>query len=290
MTSSVPIPDSFLPSETPPNATSYQIDFTKTTPALPKYKDHFAAVIDNILTPSECNELIRLAEASTTTSTASHSEPQPQPHTPTWERAMVNVGNGKQVLATDYRNCSRIIYDTPDLASRMLARLQPFLEKYNLTTITDQPLVTGLRGRGKQYELTRLNERLRFLKYEGGEYFKTHWDAIYTTPDKSEMSFYTIHVYLNGEGEQDMGEMERERKKVEQNPGIVNTDLEGELLGGATSFVSGFADEDTKVRVFPKTGSVLLFQQNGMFHEGDPVVRGVKYTLRTDGMYRLVDS
>ena len=281
MTNPVPIPDSFLPSTTPPNATTYKIDFTKTNPALPKYKDHFAAVIDNILTPSECNELIRLAEASTLPST---------PHTPTWERAMVNAGNGKQVLATDTRNCSRIIYDTPDLASRLLARLHPFLEKYNLTTLTDQPLVTGLRGRGKQYELARLNERLRFLKYEGGEYFRTHWDAMYTTPDRSEMSFFTIHLYLNGEGDQDVGEMQREQEKVERNPGIDNTDLEGELLGGATSFVSGFADEDTKVRVFPKTGSVLLFQQNGLFHGGDLVVRGVKYTLRTDVMYRLVGA
>ena len=113
---------------------------------------------------------------------------------------------------------------------------------------------------------------------------------MYTTPDRSEMSFFTIHLYLNGEGDQDVGEMQREQEMVERNPGIDNTDLEGELLGGATSFVSGFADEDTKVRVFPKTGSVLLFQQNGLFHGGDSVVRGVKYTLRTDVMYRLVGA
>lgn len=113
---------------------------------------------------------------------------------------------------------------------------------------------------------------------------------MYATPDGSEISLYTIHLYLNGEGEQDVGEMERELKTVEQNPGMFNTDLEGKLLGGATSFVSGLADEHTKVRVFPKTGSVLLFQQNNMFHEGDPVVRGVKYTVRTDVMYKVADS
>lgn len=284
MSNPTTIPDTFLRPEVPPHAASRKLDFTKSTPPLPCYKDHFAAIIDNVLTPSECSELIHLAEASTI---APSSPAQP----PTWERATINIGGGHQMIATDARNCGRIIYDTPDLATRLLSRLQPFLEEYGLTHVENQPLVTGLRGRGKRYQLTRLNERLRFLKYEGGEYFQPHCDGRYVTPDQSEMSFYTLHLYLNGEGEQDVAELEREQERVESGgPEVVNTDVGGKLLGGSTSFmsISGFNARDNQVRVFPRAGSVLVFQQNNLLHGGDSVVRGTKYTLRTDVLYRQV--
>lgn len=268
------IPDTFLPPEAPPNTSSRRIDFTQTNPPLPGYANYFAAVIDDILTPAECGELIHQAEAST------HRNPSE----PIWERAMINVGSGKQALATDTRNCGRIIHDSPELASRLLARLQPFLRTYGLDTIADNTHVTGLRGRGKTYKLTRLNERLRFLKYEGGEYFKPHWDGIYMTPDGGEMSLYTIHVYLNGEGEQDVGELEKEMQQRTADA-APNADVQGALLGGVTSFIPRYEEKQRQVRVFPRTGSVLVFQQNGLLHGGDPVVRGTKYTLRTDVMY-----
>ncbi|PLB54637.1 hypothetical protein P170DRAFT_421309 [Aspergillus steynii IBT 23096] len=271
----------FLPAQAPAGVQCHQIDFTATDPPLPKYKDHFAAVIDNILTPAECEELIRQAEASTVTPTST---------TPTWERAMINIGNGQQALATDTRNCGRIIWDSPELAQKLLDRLMPFLRDFGLDRIDNQVgnqlLVTGLVGRGKVYHLTRLNERLRFLKYEGGEYFRPHWDAFYRTPDRQEQSFYTIHLYLNGDGEQDVQELARQHERV-LNGGDVNLNVSGELLGGATSFIPRYEDQETQVRVFPKTGSMLVFQQNGLLHGGDPVFRGTKYTVRTDMMYRV---
>ncbi|RMJ27047.1 P4Hc [Aspergillus sp. HF37] len=273
------IPNNFLPPEAPPNVSSRRIDFTQTNPPLPGYAKYFAAVIDDILTPAECGALIDQAEASTTTNG--------NPSEPIWERAMINIGSGKQALATDTRNCGRIIHDSPELASRLLARLQPFLRSHGLDTITDDTHVAGLRGRGKTYKLTRLNERLRFLKYEGEEYFRPHWDGRYTTPDGGEMSLYTIHVYLNGAGEQDLSELESEsqQRATDATP---NADVQGTLLGGATSFIPRYEEKETQVRVFPRTGSVLVFQQNGLMHGGDPVVRGTKYTLRTDVMYAQV--
>ncbi|XHF99484.1 hypothetical protein AWENTII_002986 [Aspergillus wentii] len=248
----------FLPRQAPRTASAHIIDFTTTTPSIPKYNNLFAAVIDNILTESECNELIQLAESSTIT---------PSSPTPTWERAMINVGGGRQVLATDTRNCGRIIYDAPDIADKLLQRLMPFLRKFEIDKIDNKPRVTGLQGRGKTYTLTRLNERLRFLKYEGGEYFRPHWDGRYTTPDRKECSYYTIQLYLHGEGEQDLTELEEASKTV-AGTDDANLDKSGELLGGATSFIPCFEDEETKVRVFPKTGSVLVFQQNDLMHGG----------------------
>ncbi|KAL1962577.1 hypothetical protein VTN77DRAFT_9370 [Rasamsonia byssochlamydoides] len=270
------IPPNFLPPEAPRDAHARRIDFAATDPPLPEYRDFFAAVIDNVLTESECKELIRLAEATTLSESAT---------TPTWERAMINIGNGRQILATDIRNCGRIIWDTPLLAQKLLDRLMPFLRDFGIVRLENQPLVT-LTGRWNVYHLSRLNERLRFLKYEGGEYFRPHWDGFYETPNREEISFYTIHLYLNGEGEQDLTELMREKERIEKGHGNVNLDVAGKLLGGATSFIPKLEEKDRAVRVFPKTGSVLVFQQNDLLHGGDPVFRGTKYTMRTDVMYR----
>lgn len=274
---SVDIRPGFLPAQAPHNVTSTVIDFTATTPAIPEYKNSFAAVIDNFMTAAECKELLALAEQSTGTGS--------------WDRAMINVGNGKQAMATDYRNCGRIIFDSPEIADRLLARLKPFFESWDAVTLQNKLGVTGLAGRKNIFNLTRLNERLRFLKYVGGEYFRPHCDGNYRTPDGSEISFYTIQLYLSGEGEeaQDVNEFIKRQKKELKGKGIKSDDEEGagqgKLLGGATSFMPSWELADQAVRVWPKTGRVLVFQQNNMWHGGDSVYGGTKYTVRTDVMY-----
>jgi hypothetical protein len=40
--------------------------------------------------------------------------------------------------------------------------------------------------------------------------------------------------------------------------------------------------------VDPKAGRVLIFQHRNLYHSGDDVLAGVKYTMRTDIMYELV--
>lgn len=41
--------------------------------------------------------------------------------------------------------------------------------------------------------------------------------------------------------------------------------------------------------VKPKTGRVLLFQQEGLLHSGADVRRGIKLTMRTDVLYKKVE-
>jgi hypothetical protein len=252
------------------------IDFAATDPPLPEYKRYLAAVIDNALTESECNELLRFAEASSPDGT--------------WERALINIGNGRQALATDTRNCGRIMFDSQEIAEKLLARLRPFLQELNIERLENRPLVTGLAGRKRTYQVTRLNERLRFLKYVGGEYFRPHWDGRYTDPETKERSYFTVHLYLNGDGEQDLKELKRAEREAEGRDGNPNGDLNGSLLGGATSFIPRYEEPERNVRVFPKTGSVLVFQHSELMHGGDSVFRGTKYTLRTDLMYEQVNS
>jgi hypothetical protein len=58
------------------------------------------------------------------------------------------------------------------------------------------------------------------------------------------------------------------------------------LVGGSAAFVS--LDDKRRVDVEAKAGRVLIFQHKGMRHEGAEVRRGVKYTMRTDILYRWV--
>lgn len=73
-----------------------------------------------------------------------------------------------------------------------------------------------------------------------------------------------MHLYLNDTADKDGGVM---------------------LEGGATSFHSWEMDHSIKIE--PKCGRVLLFQQNDLLHSGDDVVKGTKFTMRTDLMYAV---
>jgi len=107
----------------------------------------------------------------------------------------------------------------------------------------------------KGWEVVGLNERLRFLRYDPGQKFEPHMDGCYMreSGDRAgETSFITIQIYLN-EGYQ----------------------------GGSTTFLRG----SKRFEYVPKTGSVLIFQHR-LLHEGSELVKGRKYTIRTDVMYR----
>jgi prolyl 4-hydroxylase len=93
-----------------------------------------------------------------------------------------------------------------------------------------------------------LNELFRFYKYEPGEKFKRHRDGSYQRNEK-EFSLLTLLIYLNENFE-----------------------------GGATSFSDAIYQ--------PKIGTAMVFT-HAVLHQGDEVLKGVKYVLRTDIMYKL---
>jgi hypothetical protein len=87
---------------------------------------------------------------------------------------------------------------------------------------------------------------------------------MYITPDNSERSFYTLQLYLN------------------------QRDADNDLIGGATTFHGG--DMKREYNVFPRTGRVLIFQHRNLWHSGQQVDFGVKYTMRTDLMFKREDK
>jgi len=79
-----------------------------------------------------------------------------------YQVATVNIGNGKEVIDTEYRNSSRCIVDDFDLAAEVWDVIRSAIPE------TFEFMVAS-----------RVNERFRFLKYDPGEFFKPHFESVY---------------------------------------------------------------------------------------------------------------
>jgi predicted 2-oxoglutarate/Fe(II)-dependent dioxygenase YbiX len=96
-----------------------------------------------------------------------------------------------------------------------------------------------------------LNELFRFYRYQRGHQFKGHYDESYVRNER-EASALTFMVYLNDN-----------------------------FQGGDTTFRG--------LRVQPRQGMALVFLHS-LYHEGSEVTQGVKYVLRSDVMYRVINE
>ena len=184
--------------------------------------EYFALVIDDFMTKAECDELIQLTESVG------------------YDQALVNVGGGRQKLMQDVRNSSRCIIDDERVAEMFYQQTKDYIPENFLN---------------EKWTKISINERLRFLRYQKGGYFKPHHDGCYQRPDGMEQSFVTFFLFLNEECE-----------------------------GGASTFVNP-RDSSITHPCEPKTGRLVLFQHN-IFHEGSFVKGGHKYALRSDFMYK----
>ncbi|KAF4629587.1 hypothetical protein G7Y89_g8563 [Cudoniella acicularis] len=292
----VDIPSDFLaPLPDPSKITVKQIDFVEC--GLPEYKERYAVVLDNVLNEQECKEVIHLAEKSAGAHKEEEEGEDGEPVKPIenngWRPAMVNAGQDHEFLSLDYRNSDRIIWDNRDMVHRIWLRIQQAegMKEY-FSALEGKKYMSVIESggvkRGERWVITEQgpNERMRFLKYGAGQFFRRHCDGMYETPDGSERSYYTMHLYLN-DSAQALGEPidldAADPTIASKNPAV---DPRTELLrGGATTFHANYSDERTDVD--PKIGRVLIFQQKGLLHSGDDVTAGIKYTMRSDLMYTI---
>ncbi|KAI1820294.1 oxidoreductase domain-containing protein [Xylaria intraflava] len=249
----VAIPDDFLkslPADAQP-ITYSPIDFANSD--LPNFAGCYAVVLDHVLSPSECTQLLHLAEASVMDEDKRDGSP--------WGEALVNMGGGYEIEISDYRKSSRIIWDQQEIVDRLWDRMVTVPEiREQLSTVPGN----------SSYEFYRVNKRLRFLKYTPGQFFRAHCDGPYQEPTPSGFvsTFMTVQLYLN------------DSRQVAGSS--------ADLIGGATSFLS--IDESRRLDVDPKAGRVLIFQHAKLRHAGDDVVAGTKYAVRTDIMYKYKSS
>lgn len=139
----------------PMDITKKVIDFKETD--LPECEGLYAVVLDNCFTEAECQTLIKMAEQSSGG---------------VWEEAMVNIGGGKQMAIKDTRDCGRIIWDDVDMVDRIWKRVVDHVPE--ILSLKDQPHIFGYgpMKRKETLQMSRLNERMRFLKYGEGQYFR----------------------------------------------------------------------------------------------------------------------
>jgi hypothetical protein len=169
----VAVPDDFL-TTAPPDAapiTYEAVDWVNSP--LPGNDGKYAVVLDNVLSPSECEALLQLVEQSVPASNRGLSG------TRFWTPALVNVGGGFEVLSTNYRNSDRIIWDEQTIVDRLWERCKAVPEVWDrLAKIENEgnvhPRSRPSKGeKGDQgWEFRRFNKRMRFLKYGPGQFFR----------------------------------------------------------------------------------------------------------------------
>ncbi|KAF6747548.1 hypothetical protein DFP72DRAFT_605695 [Ephemerocybe angulata] len=218
-----------------------------TTPArlAQDYDGFYVKVIDNVFSPEECAALIALAESDAK-----------------WAQAAVHYGLAahQQYVDTEYRNSERILRFDHDASEKIYQRLLPHVQEL-VELKKGDPWASVVAPSGRiegTWRLIGINERLSYLRYGIGNYFRDHCDGQLELPD-GRKSRVTVQIYLGDDG----------------------------VEGGATRITSlGSAKSRAYHDVEPKKGRVLIFQQRGLWHSGEDVTKGTKYTLRSDFMFR----
>jgi len=168
----VSIPDSFLAPL--PDASTIKvskIDF-KDSP-LPEYKPHYAVVLDNVLSKEECDQLLHMSEMSV----GAHRGGD-EPEDNGWKPALVNAGRNHEILVLHYRDSDRIIWDDHVIAQRLWDRVMQAEGMKEYFSILEGEAYRSVCGdsiyEGERWKITKqgLNERLRFLKYGPGQFFR----------------------------------------------------------------------------------------------------------------------
>lgn len=251
------------------------IDFN--AEGLGEYVGCYAVILDGVLSQQECSALLGLAERSVKRDGVDGPAKEP------WQPAMVNAGPGFEILDAKYRNSDRIIWNQDELVQRLWNRccaadgLQDDLKEVKVNKIRRTEDVGGkmcVETKEVVWKVTKLNERMRFLKYGPGQFFKPHCDSPYQIPGKDERTFYTFHFYLNDSYQ----ELRKETSDKEASDSLCE--------GGATTFHS--PNMKRRLDINPKAGRVLIFQHERLLHSGDDVVDGIKYTMRTDLQFEKV--
>ena len=234
-------------------------------------RDKLAFTCDGFLSEAEAQHLVAFAERRG------------------FEPALINIGWGREVYAPDSRRGSRALVESDFMAAAMWRRLRPLLPRAFLggdeggadEDGADEGGAGGFDGGmvfdGRRWRAVGLNERLRFFKYEPGDFFRPHSDGRYVDgsddgiyADDAPTSFLTMMIYLNAP----------ERggdTRFLQTPSAPRRGKNSRDRADA-------ADDDGGVAVTPAAGSALVFDHR-LRHEGCLLEAGVKYAIRTDVMF-----
>ncbi|KAJ7633283.1 hypothetical protein FB45DRAFT_524452 [Roridomyces roridus] len=233
----------------PPNShfvSAGPVDFDAA--GLSEYNGCYAVVLDDLFTQEELTAILGAAESFSP-----------------WEVAQVNAG-AHAYTDTAYRNGERILYDSFELSERIFSKIRPHLK--DIEEIEQTTYLPGMTKAVQKWRMVRMNERLRFLRYPLGGFFREHVDGRYEDQETGQRTFYTVQFYLPSDA----------------------SGSEASFLppqGGSTRFKRR-TDKKAYADVESIPGRVLVFQHAELLHTGEEVTGGVKCTVRSDILYERV--
>eukprot|EP01139_Manchomonas_bermudensis_P023884 Amastigsp_a841700_941.p1 type:complete len:267 gc:universal Amastigsp_a841700_941:975-175(-) len=155
----------------------------------------------------------------------------------------------------------RTIFKDAVVAAQLWHRVRPFVPSR---------VVTVSKGLKQVWEAIGLSDRLKFVQYQAGQDFPAHVDGAKVEADdvRSQIS---VLFYLDST---DGGQLQ-----FLQAP---NSDLG---MGAASKAEPTFITEIT-----PERGMCMWFSHKPYLHQSAPVIKGRKFCIRTDVMFRRVSS
>jgi 2OG-Fe(II) oxygenase superfamily/WD domain, G-beta repeat len=151
---------------------------------------------------------------------------------------------------TYYRNNDRLQIDNEELANALFEKVKVYLPQRIQTN-------SSILSENGEWQLSKLNERLRYCKYSANQYFHRHLDGVYYRSE-SEQSKLTFMIYLNGADE---------------------------FEGGRTLFYQTKNSTEILASYIPQQGDLIVFDHN-VWHEGEVLTNGEKFVLRSDILYK----
>lgn len=149
-----------------------------------------------------------------------------------------------------YRNNERMVLDDVLLSDTLFAEIKNYL-----------PSRITPAGRDGEWQVKKLNGRIRVCRYLPGQYFNKHLDGVHYE-SAIVQSMLTFMVYLNGKDA---------------------------FEGGRTLFFNSKADDTIVASFLPDAGDLIIFDHQ-IWHSGETVLSGEKYILRSDILYERIDK
>ncbi|KAG2392053.1 hypothetical protein C9374_013538 [Naegleria lovaniensis] len=166
-----------------------------------------------------------------------------------------------------YRNNERVLVISKKLANILWSRIRPYLKAQDFKGVRPY----GFDNNGT-WVPSYINECLRFNRYyKDKAFFKPHQDAKFVKND-NEQSIFTILVYLG------------------------NSAARTTLLKKVSDSAEAQHDQDVSIMKFKELASIRSLKgaaaifNHDLYHEGSTVFHGHKHVLRTELVFRRIDS
>lgn len=200
----------------------------------------------------------------------------------------------------DPRSChaDRISITSAEFAQKLHELIAPHLPSFPYPASVRKP---NAGTDAPERKPSSLNSNIRMYKYSAGQYFGPHYDDSVRDPATGDKSEWTLLIYLTGiedgvEGGEVCGPGSVHMHSLNVNPDPVLSATTRQTAGSHHPSLEPRNSSFAPVRTPPttynhnrSTSDVVSIGSHGhecLLHEGSPVLKGTKYILRSDLMFK----